>query len=113
MRGGARPGAGRKKGARKSNGYLAPDPSSATGKKYSTAEAYLAAVVSGDEPPDRDRIAAAKAMMPYQTAKVRAPVKTPAPKTMQKNQEQEQAEIQREAWQRKKEEVRRRLGKVK
>jgi hypothetical protein len=71
-RGGARPGAGRPKKA-------PPEPS---GIYYADAEAYLAAVVEGHEPPDQLRIAAAKALMAYQKPKQRAPVASPPPRKL-------------------------------
>jgi len=71
-RGGARPGAGRPKKA-------APEP---TGIFYADAEAYLTAVVEGHEPPDQQRIAAAKALMAYQIPKKRPPVASPPPRQL-------------------------------
>jgi hypothetical protein len=112
-RGGARPGAGRKKGARKSNGYQAPAPPQATGTRYESAELYLAAVVSGEEPADRDRITAAKAMLPYQSPRLRTPLQSPAPRQMNAKSESSLERQQREEWARKSESVRLKLVKNK
>lgn len=46
------------------------------------AEGYLAAVVAGKAVPDPQRIAAAKALLPYLRAKTRAPVKSRPPKEL-------------------------------
>jgi hypothetical protein len=84
-RGGKRSGAGRPKGSGKAAraSMLASPPASAPEAPqtlYLDAEAYLAAVVEGREPPDALRIAAAKAVMPYQKRRQRVPlaaVRTP------------------------------------
>jgi hypothetical protein len=66
-RGGFRPGSGRKKKDRTPTGI------------FDSAEAYLQAVVSGAVAPDALRVAAAKALLSYQTPKTRAPVRSPTP----------------------------------
>lgn len=78
-RGGKRKGAGRPKGSGKAAraSMLASPPASAPEAPqtlYLDAEAYLAAVVEGREPPDALRIAAAKAVMPYQKRRQRVPL---------------------------------------
>ena len=65
--GGKRPGAGRKEKDRSEQEFF-PD-----------AESYLLAVVQGLTVPDAVRVAAAKSLISYQTAKKRAPIKSPAP----------------------------------
>ncbi len=65
--GGARPGAGRKRKDRTPQGH------------YESAEDYLRAVVRGDVAPDAIRVAAAKALIAYERAKQRAPVKSLSP----------------------------------
>lgn len=68
--GGKREGAGRPRKRRKAQGTFAD------------AEAYLSAVVEGSVEPDALRIAAAKALIAYQTARQRAPKKSPTPRQM-------------------------------
>ncbi|MBW2631256.1 MAG: hypothetical protein JRC90_05760 [Deltaproteobacteria bacterium] len=71
-RGGARPGAGRKKKDRGKQVF------------FEDAESYLLAVVQGVTEPDSIRVAAAKALIAYQTAKKRGPVKSPSPGQLDK-----------------------------
>lgn len=108
-RGGARPGAGRKRGSRKCDGYQAPESPKDTGVRYESAEAYLAAVVSGEETADRDRIAAAKALMPFQRQRERVPLQSPAAKQMNKASERSLEKRQQDEWKKKSESVRLRL----
>ena len=65
--GGKRPGSGAKKKDRSEQEFF-PD-----------AESYLLAVVQGLTIPDAVRVAAAKSLISYQTAKKRAPIQSPAP----------------------------------
>ena len=88
--GGARPGSGRK-----------PKATTDTQKpttRYNDALAYLEAVVRGDEPADGLRIAAAKAVLPFQAPKARAPVESPPPKTLRRKVETGLAAVERDAW---------------
>lgn len=71
--GGARKGAGRPRKARE-----------ATGTGSTSAEAYLAAVIAGTEPPDPVRVRAATALIRYQQATQRAPVPNPPPQQLAK-----------------------------
>ena len=71
MKGGYRPGAGRKKKDRSNQDY------------FEDAESYLLAVVQGRAIPDAVRVQAAKSLIAYQTAKKRAPVKSPPPAKLQ------------------------------
>lgn len=109
-RGGARPGAGRKKGSRNRESRFSGESSS--GKRYESAEAYLHAVVIGDEPPDRNRIAAAKAMLPYQVAKRRAPLASEAPKQMALSEELDQERQQAAEWEKTQQGIRAKLRLV-
>jgi hypothetical protein len=86
-RGGARPGAGRPKTER-------PD----TGIRYQTAEEYLAAVIAGKEPPDPLRIAAAKALLPYENAPTRAKASQRAPKDMRRKELSAAEKAARDEW---------------
>lgn len=67
MKGGYRTGAGRKKKDRSNQDY------------FESAESYLLAVVQGRAIPDAVRVQAAKSLIVYETAKKRAPVKSPPP----------------------------------
>lgn len=54
-------------------------PSKGSGaSRYATAADYLAAVVSGAEEPNATRVAAARAMLPYERPRQRAPVRAAA-----------------------------------
>lgn len=75
--GGARPGSGPKpRSNRAATGDDKPE------KHYADALAYLEAVVRGDEPADGLRIAAAKAVLPFQEPRKRAPVASLPPQKM-------------------------------
>jgi hypothetical protein len=67
-RGGYREGAGRPKKDRTPVG------------RFETSQAYLEAVVKGEIEPDPARIQAARVLIQYETAKQRAPVKSPTAK---------------------------------
>lgn len=73
--GGARPGAGRPKKERPP-----------TARVYADALDYLGAVVCGTEEPDAVRVAAAKALLPFQAPRKRAPVKSPPPAQLQRSE---------------------------
>ncbi|OPZ66675.1 MAG: hypothetical protein BWY84_00058 [Candidatus Aerophobetes bacterium ADurb.Bin490] len=77
MKGGYRTGAGRKKKDRSNQDY------------FEDAESYLLAVVQGRAIPDAVRVQAAKSLIAYQTAKKRAPVKSPAPAKLQEKMERD------------------------
>lgn len=73
--GGHREGAGRKPKDRSEQ------------ERFEDAEAYLLAVVRGETLPDSVRVTAAKALIAYQKAKQRAPVKSPPPSQLRKKTE--------------------------
>lgn len=75
--GGHRAGAGRKKKDRSNQDY------------FEDAESYLLAVVQGRTIPDAVRVQAAKSLIAYQTAKKRAPVKSPPPAKLQEKTEKD------------------------
>jgi hypothetical protein len=77
--GGARPGSGRKPKNHAPGAPPTPATPPIAPARYDDALAYLAAVVRGDERPDSLRIAAAKAVLPFQEPKKRAPVASPPP----------------------------------
>ncbi len=70
--GGARPNAGRKRKDREKQDF------------FEGAQAYLLAVVQGRTLPDAVRVQAAKTLIQYETAKKRAPVKSPNPADLHK-----------------------------
>ncbi|OPY88824.1 MAG: hypothetical protein A4E71_00220 [Smithella sp. PtaU1.Bin162] len=76
-KGGYRKGAGRKKKDRSEQDY------------FEDAESYLLAVVQGRAIPDAVRVQAAKSLIAYQTAKKRAPVKSPPPSKLQAKTERD------------------------
>jgi hypothetical protein len=69
-----------------------------TAKAYSSAEEYLSAVLAGTEPPDALRIAAAKALLPFQSAPSRAKANDAAPKEMRRRENQQAEAAARAAW---------------
>ena len=98
--GGARAGAGRPKKARPP-----------TARQYEDAIAYLAAVVSGAEQPDAVRVAAAKALLPFQSPRTRAPIKSPPPRQLQSQADMSKQRDAQEDWNRKALEIRTRMGR--
>src|SRR5512132_4070748 len=66
--GGRRPGAGRP--PRTVAAATAPGAS----RRFETAEAYLEAVVRGDEPPDAARLTAARTLLAYERPRIRSPM---------------------------------------
>jgi hypothetical protein len=85
--GGARQGAGRPK-------KLRP----ATTREYQDALDYLAAVVRGNEEPDSVRVQAARALLPYQAPRQRAPVSARTPKQLQHFEQLDAEAAAREEW---------------
>jgi hypothetical protein len=77
MRGGKRPGAGRKRAIQ-----AAPVPEAGL-----SAEAYLAKVVSGELPADPSRVRAAATLIRYESTQQRAPLASPKPKELAKRAE--------------------------
>ncbi len=92
--GGKRPGAGRKKKDRAPEGH------------FETAEGYLRAVVSGEIAPDAVRVAAAKALIQYERAKQRAPIKSPTAGQLQRKSERDIEKAKIEDFERKADEIR-------
>ena len=107
-RGGFRKGAGRPKGSRGRDAKQSI-PFQPSETKYETAEDYLDAVVAGAELPDRARIAAAKAILPYQRGRQRAPMKSSTPRQLQLSVSSKNDADERAAWLAKSAEVRARL----
>lgn len=85
--GGARPGAGK---PRKQH--------PASGATYASAVDYLAAVVAGDELPDPARVAAAKALLPFQSPRQRAPLRSKPPRQLQDSEKIAAEAAARDEW---------------
>ena len=85
--GGARKGAGRPRKQRP-----------ATSRAFESAQAYLEAVIAGTEQPDALRIAAARALLPFQSAPSRAKASETAPREMRRRENQQAEEAARAAW---------------
>lgn len=85
--GGARQGAGRPKKQRLP-----------TAREYEGALDYLAAVVRGNEEPDCVRVQAARALLPYQAPRQRAPVSARTPKQLQHGEQLDAEAAAREEW---------------
>jgi hypothetical protein len=81
-------------------------------RRFASAEEYLEAVVSGEVVPSKERIAAAKAMLPYQKAKQRNPLKSQAPGQMELSDDLENEKLAAEEWQRTQDIVRGKLRVV-
>ena len=97
--GGKRRGAGRpKKGVAKV--YTHPEDA---------ALRYLSDVAAGVVEPNRDRITAARACLPYQAPRQRAPVKSPRPTALQQKSDLGKQRAAEEDWDRKVIEIRSRL----
>lgn len=94
--GGARPGAGRP-----------PKQHEPTGSQYDSAEAYLAAVVAGVEPPDPVRVQAAKCLMGYQQPKQRAKPMSKSPGQLHRQNELSAEAVAKAEWRARAEEIRR------
>jgi hypothetical protein len=85
--GGKRDGAGRPRKQRP-----------ATAKAYATAAEYLAAVIDGTEQPDALRIAAAKALLPFEAPVSRSKPSQAAPKQLRARENLQAEEAARAAW---------------
>lgn len=105
--GGPRAGAGRPKGTK--NRAEAPR----TPRIYRDALDYLEAVVRGDEPADGQRIAAAKAVLPWQKPRQRAPIASPPPRKMKQIEERAAEKAIADDWSKRSDVVRARLKEQK
>lgn len=105
MHGGARPGAGRPKGSTTRR----TAPKEPTGKTYADVLHYLRAVALGTEPADALRIAAAKAALPYEAPRQRAPVRSPTPRKLEERQATAEASAALEEWEQKAQALRARM----
>ena len=100
--GGRRPGAGRPKGSTSKPNR----PVNTEGTQFNDPLEYLRAVACGAEPADALRIAAAKACLPFTAPKARAPVQSPAPAKLRKQNETGTEQQAQEAWRQKAEAIR-------
>jgi len=98
--GGARQGSGRKPKSRKNQDF------------YPDAESYLAAVVSGLTEPDAVRVGAAKALIAYQKAKQRTPLKSQTPRQIREKMESEIQQVLMAEWEAKAAAVRKKYGRT-
>lgn len=72
---------------------------------------YLSAVVSGDEAPDPVRVAAAKALLPFQSARQRVPLRSSPPRQLQEKEKIAAEAAAREEWCQRANEIRARHGR--
>lgn len=107
--GGARVGAGRPEGA-KTRKASADNPVPA---RFDDPLSYLIAVATGETAGDALRVAAAKAALPWTTAKKRAPVESPAPRALRAKTERDLDAAVEGEWQARAAKVRERLAKPK
>jgi hypothetical protein len=78
---------------------------------YDTAEEYLRAVICGREPPDADRISAARCLIRYQSRPARAPLAPAAtPRELDRRTKLQRANAHEAELQRALDEVARRYG---
>lgn len=96
--GGKRPGAGR--------------PRKAAGAIYDSALAFLTAVARGIEPASPEqRVAAARAVLPYEQPKTRAPKKSPPPERLRAAADLQSTAAAQDEWRAKAEQIRARHGR--
>lgn len=100
-RGGYRPGSGRKPKDRSKQDVF-PD-----------AESYLTAVVMGTTVPDSVRVAAARVLIQYQTAKKRAKPESRSPSDMRKREAQDAEIVQMSEFEEKAQRIRERHERIK
>ena len=100
--GGSRTGSGRKAAGASESTPKAPTP-------YPDALSCLSSVVTGVEPADALRIAAARIVLPFQQPKARAPVESPPPRALRKQAVRADEQGEADDWQRRAAAVRRKL----
>ncbi|MGC2047029.1 MAG: terminase small subunit [Gallionella sp.] len=77
--------------------------------EFEDAQSYLAAVVKGLTPPDPVRVGAARALLPFERARQRAPVKSATPRQMDRQNRLAAEQDLLDAWAEKAARVRQRL----
>ena len=80
-----------------------PDPES---EHFETAQEYLAAVVAGRVVADPVRVSAARALLPFERAKQRAPIKSEKPADLHRQSEKDAERAQLDAWERRTADIR-------
>lgn len=109
--GGSRPGAGRPRKHARPAAEPAISPA-ATLRHYETSEAYLSAVVRGDEPADELRISAARTLIRYEAKPRRVPLAPgETPRSMAQREARVAEETQVADFATKAAEIRRRHGR--
>lgn len=83
----------------------------ADGPAFESAESYLSAVVAGREPADPVRVGAARALLPFERARQRAPVKGLAPRELDARDAKAAEKEMLDAWAEKAKRVRERLAR--
>lgn len=86
-------------------------PPAGAAPEYADAEAYLLAVVMGTAAPDPVRVGAARAILPYQRARQRVPLKAATASQMRKTNERNTEQSLLDDWATKAAAVRERLGR--
>lgn len=108
-RGGKRVGAGRPKkySQREMFGASSNKTSDAAATIYESAQDYLDAVVAGHEPADPIRVAAAKALLPFQQPRTRVPLASSTkPRDLAKQQSITEQRTSDAGWQKTSDEIR-------
>ena len=65
---------------------------------FQDAESYLRAVVTGTVAPDPVRVGAARALLPFEKARQRAPIKSATPKQLARQDERNEEQALLDAW---------------
>jgi len=80
--------------------------------EFDDAQSYLAAVVKGLTPPDPVRVGAARALLPFERARQRAPVKSATPRQLNQSAALAEEQVLLDEWAEKAAAVRARLKRV-
>jgi len=73
---------------------------------YGSAREYLAAVISGAEKPNAVRVAAARAMLSYESPRLQGPMISPSNVVLARKSERKQATLAGAEWKKKEAEIR-------
>ena len=90
----------------------AKQASTAAAPEFADAERYLRAVVQGLTPPDPVRVGAARALLPFERARQRAPLKGPTLRALDRRDAQASEQELLDAWAKKAATVRDRLARA-